>query len=575
MNDLITILTEYNPKSYTTLIQNRPTVLLFLRSQYGNDLSIIEMLWCYVNKTEPTKCHCGNIAKFNSFNKGYRKVCSVKCKGALHKVQMSTYWKNNPDAKAQMQSKKEKTNLQKYGVRNPALTDKVKEKTKATNLARYGAEFPLASAEIQSRIRQTMQITHGVDYPFQSTAVIKKGQDTTRNRYGNLMTQARKASYEKYNGVNPFASSEVKEKIKDTMRKKYGYSHALQSRYTEDQLRVIEDAQLFKNAITGLTIAEAALRIGVDEATVARRAILHDCKDLFAISMRSKWEFKMTTFLESLGLVQNKDFTRGDRTVLNGKELDFYLPSVKLAIEVGSIFWHSEVSAMRTRQYHYNKWKECKDQGITLLQYWDHEMINHWNVIESKIQYLLKKNTNSVGARQIQSIKKVSLQQERDFLNANHIQGQTNSSSLTLGAYHNNDLVAVMAFVNRRKDTEIVRFATKLDTVYPGLFTKMMKRGITELGLSSGSTVVSYSDNRHGNGAVYLVNGFIQANDPEPTYYYTRDYRQLENHKKFTKPKIAKKFGVDLTNKTEWQTMQELGYDRIWDAGKKKWVTHV
>lgn len=38
------------------------------------------------------------------------------------------------------------------------------------------------------------------------------------------------------------------------------------------------------------------------------------------------------------------------------------------------------------------------------------------------------------------------------------------------------------------------------------------------------------------------------------------------------KSKIAKKFGVDITGKTEWELMQQLGYDRIWDSGKIKWV---
>jgi hypothetical protein len=31
---------------------------------------------------------------------------------------------------------------------------------------------------------------------------------------------------------------------------------------------------------------------------------------------------------------------------------------------------------------------------------------------------------------------------------------------------------------------------------------------------------------------------------------------------------------VDLS-KTEWQLEQELGYDRIWDAGKRLWILTV
>ena len=40
------------------------------------------------------------------------------------------------------------------------------------------------------------------------------------------------------------------------------------------------------------------------------------------------------------------------------------------------------------------------------------------------------------------------------------------------------------------------------------------------------------------------------------------------------KSKLASRFGLDpdyVKNSTEWQIVQELGYDRLWDAGKKKW----
>ena len=37
------------------------------------------------------------------------------------------------------------------------------------------------------------------------------------------------------------------------------------------------------------------------------------------------------------------------------------------------------------------------------------------------------------------------------------------------------------------------------------------------------------------------------------------------------KTKIQDQFGINITDKSEWQLMQELGYDRIWDSGKIKW----
>jgi hypothetical protein len=44
------------------------------------------------------------------------------------------------------------------------------------------------------------------------------------------------------------------------------------------------------------------------------------------------------------------------------------------------------------------------------------------------------------------------------------------------------------------------------------------------------------------------------------------------------KGKLAKKFGLDskyVATNTEWKIMQDLGYDRLWDAGKKIWSRMV
>ena len=104
---------------------------------------------------------------------------------------------------------------------------------------------------------------------------------------------------------------------------------------------------------------------------------------------------------------------------------------------------------------------------------------------------------------------------------------------------------------------------------YPGLFSKMMKHMITELNYSG--DVVSFSNNGHSNGNVYKASGFKIDKILGPAYWYTRDYITRENRQNYMKSKIAKKFNFDMSNKTEWQAMQELGYDRIWDSGKIKW----
>lgn len=56
-----------------------------------------------------------------------------------------------------------------------------------------------------------------------------------------------------------------------------------------------------------------------------------------------------------------------DRTVLNGKELDIYLPDLKIAFEYDGAYWHNNVN-------NYFKFEECRKQGIRLI----HIIENTW-----------------------------------------------------------------------------------------------------------------------------------------------------------------------------------------------------
>lgn len=580
-DQLLELFRDKNPKSYGRIVSTRPQLLqqinvILTRMQTQN---ISETLWCIIHDQTPPLCACGNPKKFNTFILGYRNFCGCKtgkCSAAKknQSTKMSAFWQENPDVKQQMIQKKEQTTLTMYGVTHAVQSEKVMQRVKDTNVKKYGVEFPFQSQEIRDKSKETLKQNHGVEYAFQNEQIRKKAEDKfIENNPGltDKMQLARDAFIQEH-GVNPFALPTIKNKILNDRLEKYGYKHSLQKHLSLEIVNILEDSTLFLSAITGLTIGEASVKLGVNETTIVRRAVQYGYRDILVKSCRSKWEYKMTQTLLSLGLIENIHFIRGDRTVLNGKELDFYFPAIMAAVEIGSVFYHSEVSAGRGEKYHYDKWSKCREQGIDLYQYWDYEMESKWAVIESKIRYLFSKIRNRVGARQITKIQKISLDQERDFLEINHIQGFGQDRSLAMGAYVGDKLVAVMAFGFHENDIEISRYATDITTNYPGLFDKMLKFSLTQIGDHAGKRLVSYSDNRHSNGNVYRRLGFTCEKSTSAEYYYTRDYHSVDRKRKFTRDKIQKKFGIDITGKTEWQLMQELGYDRVWDAGKKFWV---
>lgn len=73
---------------------------------------------------------------------------------------------------------------------------------------------------------------------------------------------------------------------------------------------------------------------------------------------------KPEIFLETF-LKNNKiEYLRKNKTIIKPLELDFYIPSENIAIEFNGIYWHSEITGQKNKNYHLNKTELCEKQGI-------------------------------------------------------------------------------------------------------------------------------------------------------------------------------------------------------------------
>jgi len=287
--------------------------------------------------------------------------------------------------------------------------------------------------------------------------------------------------------------------------------------------------------------------------------------DVISTSSRSEGEKALAEFLKNelgLNVVTNyRDL---------GFELDILLPDHNIAIEYNGLYWHSELSSGKGKRYHFNKWKTCQKNNIDLYTVYDCDYSNpaKRNIIHNKFRYLSNNHKLPVVGARCCTVDEVNVADEFALLEKYHIQGKLSSRSGSLGGYHKDQLVAVINWTIRRNYLEITRYACDCKASYPGLFSKMLKAVIKKTGYEG--DIVSFSNNDHSNGNVYKQAGFELEKVLGPAYWYTK-YKTRENRQKYMKDKIAKRFGIDMTDKTEWQAMQELGFDRIWDTGKIKW----
>jgi hypothetical protein len=477
-------------------------------------------------------------------------------------------WQSNisDDTRTAMYEKQKATNIERYGCENVVHCDAIKEKITKTNNKRYGASYPFQSEVIKHQIKESNNLKYGVDFPFQCEDIIDKSKTTTIKRYGSLMSHARTALDELYEGKNPFEIIENKEKIKKTLIEKYGRQSPKHIHLSDSQLSILHDIDEFSGFIQDKTLTIAAYELGVDATTIARYCDYYNTRHLLT-SNKSILEFKIAELLTDLGV----KYIQNDKKIIRPFEIDFYLPDFNVGIEVGSIFWHSELNGGRGKNYHHSKWQKCKELNIDLYQWLDVDILNKWYIIESKIKYITKNIKNIIGARKL-TIQKITVKEERPFLDSNHIQGfsKDRNSQYVFGAYYDNELMAVMTFKDSSKYIELKRYATNIHSIFPGLFSKMVKYAESHLPIQK--QILSFSDNNHSNGNVYLVNNFVISHNVEPRYKYTKNYHQLLGRKQFTQQKLLKKHPKYDKSMTEWEIMQMLGYDRIWDSGKIAWI---
>lgn len=261
-----------------------------------------------------------------------------------------------------------------------------------------------------------------------------------------------------------------------------------------------------------------------------------------------------------------------DRKILNGKELDIYIPDKKIAIELNGVLWHSFGSSWPNnldkenveKDKHYKKYKLCEKLGIQLLQFTDIDYFNKKEIILNIIKAKLGISDVRIYARKCE-IKEISKKQKSEFCAANHLQGDTHSQ-IEYGLFYNNELVSIMTF-GKRKITkgkpkmEIIRYCNKLNYNVIGGASKLLKHFIKN---NQCSTLITYADNSISNGNVYKQLGFTLTKETKWNYWYFsyNNHNKLLHRSNFMRHKLNTKL-------TEKEEMYNRGYRRYYDAGNK------
>jgi len=464
---------------------------------------------------------CGKPTKFISISKGYYKYCSLECshksenrRKKIEETCLQKYGVKTPLLDASVIEKRNRTILERYKVKHPAQNKEIKEKMETTCLLKYGVTNPNKVETVKELKIKNSIVKYGTNYPTQTKEFIQKSLKTKRNNFLNRL----------------FLSDRLQNKCIPNFEKpeyfsvneKYSWTCCKCNNPFED---ILKDGRIPRCPIcypkhSGSSIME--------------KEIADFCKQYFP------------------NLIEH------DHIILDGKEIDIFIPEINLAIEFDGLYWHSELNGVN-QSYHLEKLEKCLSKNIRLIHIFEDEWYDKREIVKSILKAKMGKIENKIYAREC-IVKKVSNIESKTFLFENHIQGPINGK--TLGLFKNDELVSIVTYgkprFNTGYDVEILRFCNKRDLVVVG--------GLSKLISNISGHIISYCDRRYSDGNGYIKAGFVLSSFSPPNYYYLKIGGRMSRIQ-FQKHKLKNILEVFDPNLTEWENMQLNDYDRIWDCG--------
>lgn len=301
------------------------------------------------------------------------------------------------------------------------------------------------------------------------------------------------------------------------------------------------------------------------------------CKVDYKVKQATKPEMLINSWLKEFGV----EYSYRTRTVINKQELDFFIPSKNVAIEVCGLYWHSEVKGGRSRRYHRDKYETCCKAGIRLLTIFSDELDKRPEAVKSRIASALGVYDYKVYARKTEC-RLIDNKTGYKFFNKYHVQGSS-PAAFTFGLFYNNLLVAVMSFgmlsrsnaaVDGSITIELKRYACLPMVSVVGGASKLNNRAERYIKAKySEAFVKSFCDLRYSkiDNTLYDILGFDLFNESKYTpHYISHDY--INRYRNQTLRKRGAEKNLD---KSEWELRRDQGYDRIWDCGQRSYIKFI
>lgn len=500
-----------------------------------------------------------------------------KIKGFSDKVK-STKQKKYGDENYNNREQAKETCLERYNVDNSLKSKEIQEKSKNTKQEKYGDE----NFNNREKAKETCLEKYNVEHHLKSEIILNKQKETNKLRNGNewncnlekSLENLKKKNNEMF-GSDFFFSSDLhlnKMKLEKLERLK----DILKDSNLEFDINQYEKLRT-KNEDGSTSYLFYDIKCNSCNNTFKSRLInqIPICRKCNPITSNSKLHLEFKEFLNDIKI----NFIENNKHTIKPLELDFLIEEKNIAMELNGNYWHSEIGGGKDSKYHINKSDLCNKKNVKLIHILEDEWIFKKDIVKSRIKHIMNMSENVLYARNCY-IKEVDIKTKTDFLEKNHIQGNS-IDKLRYGLFYKDELISLMTFSkerivtgNKSKDYfwELNRFCNKINYSVVGGFEKLLSHFKKN---NSYDKITTYADCRWSGlnfeKTVYFKNNFKFIQLTRPSYFFVnkKDYFNRMHRFTLAKHELLKLYLEDK-NLTGWEIAVKNGYDRIWDCGTMK-----
>lgn len=303
------------------------------------------------------RCTCGNIAVIEAKNilSGRRISCGCYRHSEEKSEKYKQWCKDNPDKLAKAGRK-----ISEWYKNNP---DKAAEK--AAKFSQWCKDNPDKVSDIGKAVSKW--------YSENRDAVRIKSENNSKLFMNDEFVKSRSESYKRTRDRNRLLNVNFEELIK-----------AIHADYIDDLVNgKLNSGSIIKTKcpICGEFDEHLLNNVFILKSGKLKHYSAPLCSSCVNKQVTSSYEQEIADFISTF---YSGECIRNDRSILNGKELDLYYPEKKIAIEFNGDYWHDENH--KPKDYHYNKFKICRESNILLVSIFETE----WNSRKEDIKdYIL------------------------------------------------------------------------------------------------------------------------------------------------------------------------------------------